>query len=105
MTWLFVLSLTCVTFFNRYLFLEPKTQIRLPKFATRMLKYAAPCLMVSICLPLVFFEGGHWKRILQNSYFYGAIFTLLITLLTRKLLLSILLSLGFFYGLNLLFDF
>lgn len=22
MTWLFVLSLTCVTFFNRYLFLE-----------------------------------------------------------------------------------
>ena len=55
MTWLFVLSLTCVTFFNRYLFLEPKTQIRLPKFATRMLKYAAPCLMVSICLPLVFF--------------------------------------------------
>ncbi|MGY6623890.1 hypothetical protein [Acinetobacter johnsonii] len=42
---------------------------------------------------------------LQNSYFYGAIFTLFITLLTRKLLLSILLSLGFFYGLNLLFDF
>jgi len=43
--------------------------------------------------------------IFQNSYFYGAIFTLLTTLLTRKLLLSILLSLGFFYGLNLLFDF
>ena len=106
MTWLFVLSLTCVTFFNRYLFLEPKTQIQLPKFATRMLKYAAPCLRVSICLPLVFFEVGHWKRLLlQNSYFYGVIFTLLITLLTRKLLLSILLSLGFFYGLNLLFDF
>ena len=55
--------------------------------------------------PLVFFEGGHWKGIFENSYFYGAIFTLLITLLTRKLLLSILLSLGFFYSLNLLFDF
>ena len=105
MTWLFVFSLTCVTFFNRYLFLVPKTQIRLPKFATRMLKYAAPCLMISICLPLVFFDVGQWKGVFQNSYLYGAIFTLLITLLTRKLLLSILLSLGFFYGLNLLFDF
>ena len=105
MTWLFVFSLTCVTFFNRYLFLEPKTQIRLPKFATRMLKYAAPCLMVSICLPLVFFEGSQWKGIFQNSYFYGASLTLLINLLTREFLLSILLSLGFFYGLNLLFDF
>ena len=70
-----------------------------------MLKYAAPCLMISICLPLVFFDVGQWKGVFQNSYLYGAIFTLLITLLTRKLLLSILLSLGFFYGLNLLFDF
>lgn len=104
MTWLFVLSLSCVTFFNRYLFLEPKTQIRLPLLLTRMLKYAAPCLMISICLPLVFFENGKARGLIQNSYFYGAIFTLFITLLTRKLLLSILLSLGFFYSLNLLFD-
>ena len=104
MTWLFVFSLSCVTFFNRYLFLEPKTQIRLPLLVTRMLKYAAPCLMISICLPLVFFENGQARGLIQNSYFYGAIFTLFITLLTRKLLLSILLSLGFFYGLNLLFD-
>ena len=71
MTWLFVLSLTCVTFFNRYLFLEPKTQIRLPKFATRMLKYAAPCLMVSICLPLVFSETGTGKGYLKIAIFMG----------------------------------
>ncbi|MFH7764942.1 AzlD domain-containing protein [Acinetobacter sp. BSP-28] len=105
MTWLFVFSLTCVTFFNRNLFLEPKTRIRLPPFVTRMLKYAAPCLMISICVPLVFFENGQPKAMLQNSYFYGAIFTLFITLFSKKLLLSILLSLGFFYGLNLFFDF
>ncbi|CAB1214704.1 AzlD domain-containing protein [Acinetobacter bouvetii] len=96
MTWLFVLSLTCVTFFNRYLFLEPKTQIWLPFFVTRMLKYAAPCLMISICVPLIFFENGQPKFMLQNSYLYGAIFTLFITLFSKKLLLSILLSLGFF---------
>lgn len=105
MTWLLVLSLTCVTFFNRYLFLEPKTQIQLPHFAKRMLKYAAPCLMISICVPLIFIENGQWKGLLQNSYFYGALFTLSITLFTKKLLLSILLSLTFFYGLNWLFSF
>ncbi|MGY6623889.1 AzlD domain-containing protein [Acinetobacter johnsonii] len=71
MTWLFVLSLTCVTFFNRYLFLEPKTQIRLPKFATRMLKYAAPCLMVSICLPLVFLKVGTGKGYFKIVIFMG----------------------------------
>lgn len=97
MSWILLLSLTAVTFFNRYVFLEPKTSIWLPDFALRMLKYAAPCLMVSIALPIVFFEHGEWKGMLNNSYFYGAIFAVWVTAITRKLLLSIALSLLFFY--------
>lgn len=44
MSWYLLFVLTAVTFFNRYVFLEPKTTIRLPNFALYMLKYAAPCL-------------------------------------------------------------
>lgn len=100
MMWYMILSLSCVTFFNRYLFLEPKTGIHLPNIVVRMLKYAAPCLMVSICLPLVFFEHAEFRGVGQNTYLFGAIFTVFITLITRKLLLSILMSMLFFYGLN-----
>lgn len=100
MTWFFVISLACVTFFNRYLFLEPRTRINLPSFVIRMLKYAAPCLMISICLPLIFFEQGEFRGLVHNSYLYGAIFTLCITLITRRLLISIVFSLVFFYALN-----
>ena len=100
MTWFFVIGLACVTFFNRYLFLEPKIRINLPSFVIRMLKHAAPCLMISICMPLIFFEEGGFKGLAQNSYLYGAIFTLCITLITRRLLVSILCSLLFFYVLN-----
>lgn len=100
MTWVFILSLACVTFFNRYLFLEPNTKINLPLFVMRMLKYAAPCLMISICIPLIFFEADQFKGLIYNNYLYGAIFTLCISLYTRRLLLSIMLSLVFFYVLD-----
>ncbi|OTG83425.1 branched-chain amino acid transporter [Acinetobacter sp. ANC 5054] len=97
MSWVLLFALTAVTFFNRYVFLEPKTMIRLPKFTLHMLKYAAPCLMISIVSPVIFFEGGEWKGGWGNSYFYGALLTILVTCITRKLLLSISLSLMLFY--------
>ncbi|WP_180058244.1 AzlD domain-containing protein [Acinetobacter sp. YH12227] len=97
MSWYLLFVLTAVTFFNRYVFLEPKTTIRLPNFALYMLKYAAPCLMISIVSPVIFFEQGEWKGVWANSYFYGALLTILITCITRKLLLSISLSLVLFY--------
>lgn len=105
MSWILLCSLTAVTFFNRYLFLEPKTAIKLPDFTLRMLKYAAPCLMVSISTPIVFFEHGEWKGIISNSYFYGAIFAVFVTAITRKMLISIALSLLFFYVMIYFFDF
>ena len=100
MSWTLLLTLMAVVFFNRYVFLEPKTAVQLPAFALRMLKYAAPCLMVSICLPIVFFEQQQWKGVIANSYFYGAVFTAVLTALTRKLLISITLSLIFFYAIT-----
>lgn len=55
MSWTLLIGLAMVTFFNRYLFLEPKTRIVVPQFVMSMLNYAAPCLMISIAIPIVFF--------------------------------------------------
>lgn len=68
-----------------------------------MLKYAAPCLMISIATPIVFFDHATWKGMGHNEYIYGAIFCILITAITQKMLLSIVASLLFFYGLLYLF--
>ncbi len=105
MSWFLLLSLSAVTLFNRYVFLEPKTSIQLPDFAMRMLKYAAPCLMVAIAMPIVFFSQAEWKGIFNNSYLYGALFTVFIAAFTRKLLFSIVFSLMFFYGWIYFFEF
>lgn len=99
MSWTLLIGLAMVTFFNRYVFLEPKTRIVVPQFVMSMLNYAAPCLMISIAMPIVFFDHHVWKGIVQNSYFYGAVFCILMTVVTRKLLMSIVTSLVFFYGL------
>lgn len=103
MSWVLLISLAMVTFFNRYLFLEPKTGVVVPKFMMCMLKYAAPCLMISIATPIVFFDHATWKGMGHNEYIYGAIFCILITAITQKMLLGIVASLLFFYGLLYLF--
>ena len=103
MSWMLLITLAMVTFFNRYIFLEPKTGIVVPQFVMSMLKYAAPCLMISIAIPIVFFEHNVWKGISHNGYLYGAIFCILMTVITQKMLLSIMSSLLFFYGLLYLF--
>ncbi len=69
MSWTLLLTLIAVVFFNRYVFLEPKTAVQLPAFALRMLKYAAPCLMVSISLPIVFLNSSNGKAWLQTAIF------------------------------------
>lgn len=103
MSWSLLIGLAIVTFFNRYLFLEPKTCVVIPQFVMRMLKYAAPCLMISIALPIIFFDHQVWKGFTHNEYLYGAIFCVLMTVITQKLLMSIVTSLLFFYGVMYLF--
>lgn len=97
MSWLLLIGLTAVTFFNRYFFLEPKTALKFPNLVIRMLKYAAPCLMFAICAPVIFFQQGEWRGLSENLYFYGAIFTVMVTALSKKMMLSLSLSLLFFY--------
>ena len=97
MTWTYIFILAAIVFFNRYLFLEPKVDIKFPHFFEKMLKYSAPCLLTAICAPIIFYQDDAFRAFVNNPYLYGAIFCVLMILWLKKMLLSIILSLVFFY--------
>ena len=84
-------------FFNRDLFLEPRVNVKFPHFFEKMLKYSAPCLLTAICAPIIFYQDDAFRAFANNPYLYGAIFCVLMILWLEKTLLSIILSLVFFY--------
>ena len=102
MTWTYILILAGIVFFNRYLFLEPKVDVKFPHFFEKMLKYSAPCLLTAICAPIIFYQDDAFRAFANNSYLYGAIFCVLMILWLKKTLLSIILSLVFFYMVTML---
>ena len=97
MTWTYILILAAIVFFNRYLFLEPRVDVKFPHFFEKMLKYSAPCLLTAICAPIIFYQDDAFRAFANNPYLYGAIFCVLMILWLKKTLLSIILSLVFFY--------
>ena len=97
MTWTYILILAAIVFFNRYLFLEPRVDIKFPHFFEKMLEYSAPCLLTAICAPIIFYQDDAFRAFANNPYLYGAIFCVLMILWLEKTLLSIILSLVFFY--------
>jgi len=102
MTWTYIFILAAIVFFNRYLFLEPKVDVKFPHFFEKMLKYSAPCLLTAICAPIIFYQDDAFRALANNPYLYGAIFCVLMILWLKKTLLSIILSLVFFYMVTML---
>ena len=102
MTWTYIFILAAIVFFNRYLFLEPRVDIKFPHFFEKMLKYSAPCLLTAICAPIIFYQDDAFRAFANNPYLYGAIFCVLMILWLKKMLLSIILSFVFFYMVTML---
>ena len=102
MTWTYIFILAAIVFFNRYFFLEPRVDIKFPHFFEKMLKYSAPCLLTAICAPIIFYQDDAFRAFVNNPYLYGAIFCVLMILWLKKMLLSIILSLVFFYMVTML---
>jgi len=104
MSWFMILGLAAIVFFNRYYFLEPNVKIKLPLIMNKMLNYSAPCLLTAICIPVVFFDGDTLKGIIDNPYIYAAIFCIVISVYLKRVLLSVIASLVFFYFINFLIN-
>ncbi|RSO00891.1 AzlD domain-containing protein [Acinetobacter pittii] len=105
MSWFMILGLAAIVFFNRYYFLEPQVKIKLPLILNKMLNYSAPCLLTAICIPVIFFDGNHLRGVINNPYIYAAIFCIVIAMHLKKVLLSVIASLGVFYFINFLINY
>lgn len=97
MSWLFLLLLACIVFFNRYIFLEPRFPIKIPDWFERALHYSAPCILSSICIPIILMDGESFRNSMLNPYFIATLLTIVAAYLIRHTFLTILMSLSSFY--------
>lgn len=103
MSWWLLLGIACLVFANRYILLEPRIQVPIPLIMRKMLKHAAPHLMLVLCVPIILMEGGELRSSILDPYILAAAFCILLTFRRTKLLSNFVLTLGLFYLLLLFF--
>jgi len=94
-----LLALAAIVFVNRYVFLEPRLPVRIPKLLHDALKYSAPCLLTAICGPIMLIDKGALRAFPDNPYLLGAIFAVVIAFFVRKMVVAVISSLLVFYAL------
>lgn len=99
MTWLLIITLAVIVFCLRYVFLIPQLPVRLPLFIRQALGYSAPCLLTAICAPVILLENHELRSFPDNPYLWGALFCVVAASLFKNMLLTVGLTLVFFYGL------
>ena len=97
MTWVLILAMGAIVFLNRYAFLEPRLPLRLSSNARQFLGFAVPGMLTAICGPIVFLPGHQLDLSLSNPYLVGSVVAVVLVLLTRSTLISMLLSMAFFF--------
>ncbi|UBX48571.1 AzlD domain-containing protein [Providencia alcalifaciens] len=99
MIWILIISLTAVVFSLRYIFLIPQLPIRLPLIVRQALSYSAPCLLTAICAPVILLENHELRSFPDNPYLWGALFCVVAASLLKNMLITVGLTLAFFFGL------
>lgn len=97
MIWLTIILMTVIIFISRYIFIEPKLPLRLNSGMVKFLSYSAPAVLTAILAPIVFIQDNTLHLNLDNSYLIGAVFAVLLILLTRNTLLTAVLSMVLFF--------
>ncbi|GIC78719.1 AzlD domain-containing protein [Moritella sp. F3] len=97
MIWLTIILMTVIIFISRYIFIEPKLPLRLSAGMVKFLSYSAPAVLTAILAPIVFLQDNTLHLNLDNSYLIGAVFAVLLILLTRNTLLTAVLSMLLFF--------
>lgn len=100
MIMLLILAMGLLVFLNRYAFLEPRLPLRLSSNARQFLGFAVPGMLTAICGPIVFMPGHQLDLSPANPYLLGSVVAIVLVLWTRSVLLSMLLSMGFFFVLR-----
>ncbi|MBD2812569.1 AzlD domain-containing protein [Xenorhabdus sp. Vera] len=100
MSWTLIFTLAGIIFLNRYIFLEPKMPVKLPRILNESLKYSAPCLLIAICGPIILMEHGELRELPNNPYLWGALLTTIFAFFIRNIVVCVIVSLIAFYILS-----
>lgn len=87
-----------VVFTHRYVLLEPRLPLVIPRLVRQGLAYSAPCLLTAICGPIIL-NGGGIGELPQNPYVYATLFSIACAYFIPNMLVSVVVSLAGFYTL------
>ena len=97
MVWAVIVGMDLLVFLNRYLFLEPRLPVRLNSNARQFLGFAVPGMLTAICGPIVFMPEQQLNLQWDNPYLLSSLVAIGLVLYTRSTLISMLLSMAFFF--------
>ncbi|AIL62382.1 AzlD domain-containing protein [Pseudomonas alkylphenolica] len=92
-----IIGMGLLVFLNRYAFLEPRLPLRLSSNARQFLGFAVPGMLTAICGPIIFLPDHQLDLSLANPYLLGSVVAVVLVLLTRSTLISMLVSMAFFF--------
>ncbi|WP_277961250.1 AzlD domain-containing protein [Pseudomonas sp. RIT-To-2] len=97
MIWVVIIGMGTLVFLNRYVFLEPRLPVRLGSNVRQFLGFAVPGMLTAICGPIVFMPDRQLNLHLDNPYLISSAVAVGLVLFTRNTLLSMGLSMAFFF--------
>lgn len=97
MVWMVIAGMGLLVFLNRYLFLEPRLPLRLSSNVRQFLGFAVPGMLTAICGPIVFMPDQQLNLHYGNPYLISSLVAIVLVIYTRNTLLSMLLSMAFFF--------
>ncbi|KTT37038.1 branched-chain amino acid ABC transporter [Pseudomonas oryzihabitans] len=92
-----VLGMAALVFFNRYVFLEPRLPLRLGRNLRTFLEFAVPGMLPAICGPILISGDASLTATLLNPYLLAGLAAVGLMLWTRRVLTTVVLSMGVFY--------
>ncbi|MEM8504961.1 MAG: AzlD domain-containing protein [Cyanobacteria bacterium P01_D01_bin.1] len=91
-------GMAIATFAIRYLMFGASSRIVLSPTLLKALRYVPPVVLTAIVVPEVLLSGGSLAIGYENARLIGAIVAVLVSMLTKNLLLTIVLGMATFFG-------
>ena len=95
---LLILGMAIATFSIRYVMFGASSRIKLSPSLLNALRYVPPVVLSAIVVPEVLLSEGGLSVSFLNARLVGAIAAIVISSLTRNLLLTIVVGMGVFFG-------
>ncbi len=91
-------GMAIATFTIRYIMFGASSRIVLSPALLSALRYVPPVVLTAIVVPEVLLNEGSWAVSFGNARLVGAIAAILVSVLTKNLLLTIVLGMATFFG-------